>query len=303
MKRVFCAIFSALMCAAAPARDCRPALIPNGDVYDCLTCHRSFGGDVRNAFGLDVEAVVIPGGCDPFWDNALALKDSDGDGYSNGQELGDFFGRWYYPLAYPGSPLRVSHPAEATSTPSFGPIMLNEVLAATPTGQALELRNNTLLPRNLTGGWIAAEPGDASFALPAGLVVPASGLVVVHWNTIGVDQIDGATVQHVYTGAGLAALDGVAGCLALFRDGNFTSAASLAAFLQYGLGSQAYSGLAVQRGLWPAAGDYAEAGSWGESLEYDGEGFAPAAWRRTPMPTLGAENHPAPNAVPRGLWR
>jgi hypothetical protein len=47
------------------------------------------GRDARNAFGLEVEKLVTAGGREVFWGPALALLDSDGDGFTNGQELGD----------------------------------------------------------------------------------------------------------------------------------------------------------------------------------------------------------------------
>jgi MYXO-CTERM domain-containing protein len=58
--------------------------IPNGFTNGCLNCHHSsFGGDARNSFGLAVEATGSP-----QW-SSLCGADSDGDGQTNGQELGD----------------------------------------------------------------------------------------------------------------------------------------------------------------------------------------------------------------------
>jgi hypothetical protein len=84
-----------LAASAVEARDFRPARIPNGSVSDCNTCHSNGGGTARNAFGLAVEAAI--GGTSaniPFWDFSLANQDSDGDGFTNGQELGDPNGLW-----------------------------------------------------------------------------------------------------------------------------------------------------------------------------------------------------------------
>ncbi|MCZ6632141.1 MAG: hypothetical protein O7G87_01955, partial [bacterium] len=72
------------------ARPFRPGLLPNGNVNSCANCHvNPGGGGRRNAFGQAVESRVSPNGQEAFWGPALAALDSDGDGVSNGQELGD----------------------------------------------------------------------------------------------------------------------------------------------------------------------------------------------------------------------
>ncbi len=60
---------------------------PNG----CNTCHTNGGGSPRNDFGLDAEDNIVGGAVD--W-SALFSLDSDGDGQTNGQELGDPCGTW-----------------------------------------------------------------------------------------------------------------------------------------------------------------------------------------------------------------
>ncbi|MBL04663.1 MAG: hypothetical protein CMJ99_03390 [Planctomycetes bacterium] len=68
------------------ARSFRVQQIPNGIEIGCTTCHVGFGGGPRNAFGQDVDDTLIGGDVD--WQAVCGL-DSDGDGYTNGQELGD----------------------------------------------------------------------------------------------------------------------------------------------------------------------------------------------------------------------
>lgn len=80
---------------------------PNG----CNTCHSNGGGSARNAFGLDVESNIVGGSVD--W-SALYDLDSDDDGQTNGQELGDPCGNWTG-----GSAPRtadISDPADDSST-------------------------------------------------------------------------------------------------------------------------------------------------------------------------------------------
>lgn len=99
---------------AAPAdADARAAYLgraPNTGENSCGTCHVSRGGGgPRNSFGQDFD---ING---QIWDSSLAAKDSDGDTFSNGQELGDPDGTWTQgdtPGAY------ASDPADASSKPA-----------------------------------------------------------------------------------------------------------------------------------------------------------------------------------------
>lgn len=75
-----------LIPVAADARPTYPAQLPNASGFGCGLCHNGGGGTPRNAFGLDVEANLSGGTID--W-AAVAVLDSDGDGYTNGEELGD----------------------------------------------------------------------------------------------------------------------------------------------------------------------------------------------------------------------
>src|SRR5262245_56289591 len=94
---------------AVRARPCRVELIPNGAVAGCLNCHLSIFGAGRNSFGKAVEPLVGVGDClTAFWGPALAALDSDGDGRTNGEELGDPAGTWRPHDPPPGSPALVT---------------------------------------------------------------------------------------------------------------------------------------------------------------------------------------------------
>ena len=88
-KGVCLALVATMLCLSAEARSFRVAMLPqpDGDRFSCMTCHLGNGGP-RNAFGLDVQRFVTPGGRQDFWPQVFNL-DSDGDGVSNGRELGD----------------------------------------------------------------------------------------------------------------------------------------------------------------------------------------------------------------------
>ena len=71
----------------ASARPKRVAQIPNGSSYSCGVCHVSAsGGGSLTVFGQDARRNLISGNVN--WP-ALAPLDSDGDGFTNGEELGD----------------------------------------------------------------------------------------------------------------------------------------------------------------------------------------------------------------------
>lgn len=87
---------------------------PNGTKFDCLTCHvTSSGGSARNAFGQQVEAIVGGPQQVAFWSAALAALDADGDGISNGVELGDPEGDG----TTAGTLASVTNPGDAASNP------------------------------------------------------------------------------------------------------------------------------------------------------------------------------------------
>jgi len=95
----------------AEARNFRVGLLPNAPA-SCNTCHTTGGGTPRNAFGLAVQSLVTSGGREAFWGPSLAALDSDGDGFTNGQELGDPDGDGVAdPLA------KITHPGNASEFP------------------------------------------------------------------------------------------------------------------------------------------------------------------------------------------
>lgn len=110
------------------ARPFRPGKVPNFAAVgaSCNLCHTTGGGTPRNAFGLSVEALVTPNGEEVFWGSELAAMDSDGDGFTNGEELGDPEGLWQEGDDPPGDPLLITHPGDPDSHP---PEMVEEPTA------------------------------------------------------------------------------------------------------------------------------------------------------------------------------
>jgi uncharacterized repeat protein (TIGR03803 family) len=88
------------------------SLIPNGSIASCSTCHTSGFG--FNPFGRDFH------NNHRVWNASLASLDSDGDGLTNGQELGDPGGTGTptpgAPVTNPGDPSSEPAPARPPST-------------------------------------------------------------------------------------------------------------------------------------------------------------------------------------------
>ncbi|MBD3266377.1 glucose dehydrogenase [bacterium] len=97
------------------ARSFRLNQVPNASTFGCNACHTSGGGSPRNAFGLTIENSFLING-DVDWGAALAAIDSDGDGFTNGEELGDPDGD-----GTPDPNAQVTHPGDADSFPQIEP--------------------------------------------------------------------------------------------------------------------------------------------------------------------------------------
>ena len=112
----FLALVLSVSAGSAEARFFRNGMVPNSPA-SCNTCHVSGGGSPRNEFGKAVEALVIPNGREVFWGPGLAAMDSDGDGVTNGKELGDPDGVWMSGDTPAGHSALLSLPGNAESTP------------------------------------------------------------------------------------------------------------------------------------------------------------------------------------------
>lgn len=90
-----------------------------GTVRPCITCHNNPDG----GGGCDAPPCFNPFGSafnanGRVWDDTLAMLDSDGDGYSNGIELGDPTGTWRVGDAEPATCGCATRPGFATFTPA-----------------------------------------------------------------------------------------------------------------------------------------------------------------------------------------
>lgn len=108
------AIFTAtlLFAASANAKPEYADTIPNYGVYGCDTCHLPGNQNAENGFGLDIKPLV--GTAEAGWWPAVRDLDSDGDGQSNAQELGDPCATWEKALI-PDRLDDISNPGEDAS--------------------------------------------------------------------------------------------------------------------------------------------------------------------------------------------
>mmetsp|Transcript_35018 Transcript_35018/g.83031 ORF Transcript_35018/g.83031 Transcript_35018/m.83031 type:complete len:369 (-) Transcript_35018:765-1871(-) len=132
-----------------------------------------FGGGPRNTFGLDFKNHGLQ------WTKDLCTKDSDGDGQTNGQELGDPCCQWSKGNPLPLPETLVSHPGRSDST-------LDRPAALTDCADAAGARNtsestppgSSVIPHQRTHGilmavaWVLLAPAGAAVAR----LIPALGM-------------------------------------------------------------------------------------------------------------------------------
>lgn len=119
MKRLLgvLAVFSAVAASStALARDFRVREIPNGEHFRCQNCHPDNSGQSFTSFGSDAKSHLVQGDGSVatehvLWDDAWCNRDSDGDGRTNGEELGDPGCTWVSGDANP--PGMVTNPGAA----------------------------------------------------------------------------------------------------------------------------------------------------------------------------------------------
>jgi len=116
------AVVSLAFPRSAAARGPRVGQIPNGAVFGCAVCHVDpAGGGTRTSFGQSIYDDYLTEQSylgSVKWGPELAALDADGDGATNGRELGDPEGTWQVGDPDPGDPAAVTEPWNADSKPA-----------------------------------------------------------------------------------------------------------------------------------------------------------------------------------------
>jgi hypothetical protein len=107
----------------ATARPPSPGKVPNGNIYYCGGCHESGhtftdGSPPVPSTPVHGNAMQAPfGSTNPIktWTLDLANQDSDGDGFTNGEELQDPSGTWAIGKPDPGDVSFVSNPSDSNT--------------------------------------------------------------------------------------------------------------------------------------------------------------------------------------------
>lgn len=95
----FIFVASVAYSVTASAREFRVNQVPNGPEFSCNVCHEPGNTGYVNPFGVQVLDNLSQQNV--VWED-LAMLDADGDGYTNGVELGDPDGTWRRGDAHPG---------------------------------------------------------------------------------------------------------------------------------------------------------------------------------------------------------
>jgi uncharacterized protein (TIGR03382 family) len=178
-----------LATGAASALPNYPADTPNGSVNSCATCHETPEGTGRNAFGTAVQG---KGGPAAAWPQLFGL-DSDGDGVTNGAELGDPCGVWVSGAA-PERTIGITNPgvADATADPTLecgapGGVGGGGAASSGPTG------GSTPTPTPSTGAGLATERDDVpQDACAVGVAAGRDAPVAWAWAVAGALALLGA---------------------------------------------------------------------------------------------------------------
>ena len=113
-KLILASLLGAMALAGtAHAQDEYVLYLPNGMLNNCQNCHP--GGDTGQLNGFGQDAANQAGKPSTEWWPALHALDSDGDGQTNGQEMGDPCGDWLIGLDPPRT-TNISNPGDATKT-------------------------------------------------------------------------------------------------------------------------------------------------------------------------------------------
>lgn len=172
----------------ADARPARVGQIPNGSKFRCASCHvNPSGGGALTPFGTEINQNYLnpSGGSGRVdWNAALAMLDSDGDGVSNGRELGDPGGAFTQGGNFTPDPnIKPTNPGDRNDfaqlpgdkAPRATSVMIGNMTIdadvknpPVPTGmQTLSIRFNAPLVVSKTDSSSGSDPGSGTDIMPS----------------------------------------------------------------------------------------------------------------------------------------
>lgn len=151
--------------------------IPNGLAVGCVACHLANNDPGLNLFGQAVSATKRSGL--PHWPSLFEL-DSDADGQTNGQELGDPCGTWRKGQPAPrttniSNPGRVGSTSTTPDVPACAPVDAGVRDLGSPDLGAPDLGTPDAGPRDLGGPDAGVVPVRDAGATDAGEAPDAGG--------------------------------------------------------------------------------------------------------------------------------
>ena len=179
--------------------------------------------------------------------------------------------------------------------PISGQIVFNEVLfdlaGVNTNRQVVEIRNEGGSDFNMgpSGYWLyfpAVGGAPPRWQFPAGVVIPAGGVIVVHVNSPG-----SSTATEFYTGtSGMRNLRSK-DALGLFSENVFGDPEKIVDYVQWGGAGNGGEDVAEDAGIW-TVGTFVDTAALreGSSLAHDGSGHSASDWCVDGSPSIGFAN-------------
>ncbi|MFY8161923.1 MAG: T9SS type A sorting domain-containing protein [Candidatus Kapaibacteriota bacterium] len=151
------------------------ARIPNGQKNTCMNCHFTLDGGDNNSFG---KAFKNAG---KRWTKTLSQIDTDGDTFTNGQELQDPTGVWTTATGYPfGDPSLVTLPGNVNDFPSGVEEVTDKFISLAYPNPVLE--NTTFEISNISSNGLEILTYDINGNIVKSEKINANGNVNYIWN-------------------------------------------------------------------------------------------------------------------------
>lgn len=149
--------------------------IPNGQKNTCMNCHFTLDGGDNNAFGISFK------NAGKRWTKTLSQIDSDGDTFTNGQELQDPTGIWTAASGNAfGDPTLVTLPGNVNDFPSGVEIVTDQFISLAYPNPVFE--NTTFEISNISSNGLEILTYDINGNIVKSEKINTNGKVNYIWN-------------------------------------------------------------------------------------------------------------------------